>query len=68
MLERHQIFDLMGQLKLAGMRHAYDEVIADGIKRQHRSARPNMSLPILAATPTGTPSPTVAWSVPTRPA
>ena len=35
MLERHQILDLMGELKLAGMRHAYDEVIADGIKRQH---------------------------------
>jgi hypothetical protein len=27
--------DLMGELKLAGMRQAYDEVIADGIKRQH---------------------------------
>ena len=35
MLERHQILDLMGELKLAGMRQAYDEVIADGIKRQH---------------------------------
>jgi hypothetical protein len=34
MLERHQILDLMGELKLAGMRQAYDEVIADGIKRQ----------------------------------
>jgi DNA replication protein DnaC len=35
MLERHQMLDLMGELKLAGTRHAYDEVIADGIKRQH---------------------------------
>ena len=35
MLERHQVLDLMGELKLAGMRHAYDEVIADGIKRQY---------------------------------
>ena len=35
MLERHQIIALMGELKLAGMRHAYDEVIADGIRRQH---------------------------------
>lgn len=34
-MERHEIIDLMVELKLAGMRHAYDEVIADGIKRQH---------------------------------
>ncbi len=33
-MERHDIIALMGELKLAGMRHAYDEVIADGIKRQ----------------------------------
>lgn len=35
MLERHQIMELMDDLKLAGMRHAYDEVIADAIKRQY---------------------------------
>ena len=35
MMERHQILELMGNLKLAGMRHAYDEVIADAIKRQY---------------------------------
>lgn len=35
MMERHQILELMGDLKLAGMRHAYDEVIADAIKRQY---------------------------------
>ena len=35
MLERHQVLELMGELKLAGMRNAYDEVITDGIKRQH---------------------------------
>ena len=35
MMERHQILKLMGDLKLAGMRHAYDEVIADAIKRQY---------------------------------
>ena len=34
-MERHEIIDLMVELKLAGMRHAYDQVIADGIKRQH---------------------------------
>jgi len=27
MMERHEIIDLMAELKLAGMRHAYDEVI-----------------------------------------
>lgn len=35
MMERTQIFDLMGELKLFGMRSAYDEVMAAGIKRQH---------------------------------
>ena len=35
MMERTQIFDLMGELKLFGMRSAYDEVMTTGIKRQH---------------------------------
>jgi DNA replication protein DnaC len=35
MMERHEILGLMAELKLGGMRHAYDEVIADAIKRQH---------------------------------
>ena len=30
---------MMSELKLAGMRHAYDEVIADAVKRQHSSQR-----------------------------
>jgi hypothetical protein len=34
-MERTQIFDLMSALKLFGMRTAYDDVIAAGIKRQH---------------------------------
>jgi hypothetical protein len=34
-MERTQIFDLMGELKLFGMRSAYDDVMAAGIKRQH---------------------------------
>lgn len=35
MMERTEIFDLMGELKLYGMRSAYDEVMAAGVKRQH---------------------------------
>ncbi|WP_281256525.1 IS21-like element helper ATPase IstB [Novosphingobium guangzhouense] len=35
MMERHEIIGLMAELKLAGMRHAYDEVIADALKRRH---------------------------------
>lgn len=31
MMERHEIIGLMAELKLAGMRHAYDEVIADAL-------------------------------------
>jgi DNA replication protein DnaC len=38
-MERHEILDMMGALKLAGMRHAYDEVIADAVKRQHSAQR-----------------------------
>jgi DNA replication protein DnaC len=33
-MERQEILDMMGQLKLIGMRLAYDEVIEDGIRRQ----------------------------------
>jgi DNA replication protein DnaC len=33
-MDRTQIFELMGALKLYGMRAAYDEVMAAGIKRQ----------------------------------
>ena len=33
-MERQEILDMMGQLKLVGMRSAYDEVIEDGIRRQ----------------------------------
>lgn len=34
-MERAQVLDLMTTLKLYGMRSAYDEVIGNGIKRQH---------------------------------
>ena len=34
-MERTQVLDLMGNLKLYGMRSAYDEIMANGIKRQH---------------------------------
>ncbi len=38
-MERTQVLDLMGTLKLYGMRGAYDEVMANGIKRQHEPPR-----------------------------
>ena len=38
-MERTQILDLLGSLKLYGMRSAYDEVMAAGIKRQHEPPR-----------------------------
>ncbi len=34
-MERTDLFDLMGELKLYGMRLAYDEVMSTAIKRQH---------------------------------
>ncbi len=38
-MERQEILDLMGRLQLAGMRAAFDEVIAAGLKRQHPPQR-----------------------------
>jgi DNA replication protein DnaC len=38
-MERQNILDLMGTLKLYGMRAAFDEVLANGVKRQHGVAR-----------------------------
>ena len=34
-MERHQIIEMMRELKLAGMRAAFDEILANGLKRQH---------------------------------
>jgi hypothetical protein len=34
-VERHEILEMMSQLKLAGMRGAYDEIVAEAVKRQH---------------------------------
>ena len=38
-MERTQILDLMSTLKLYGMHSAYDEVMGNGIKRQHEPPR-----------------------------
>jgi DNA replication protein DnaC len=38
-MERTQVLELMASLKLYGMRSAYDEVMASGIKRQHEPQR-----------------------------
>jgi DNA replication protein DnaC len=38
-MERTEILDLMGTLKLYGMRSAYDEIMATAIKRQHEPPR-----------------------------
>jgi IstB-like ATP binding protein len=38
-MERTEIFEMMAALKLYGMRAAYDEVMAVGIKRQHEPPR-----------------------------
>ena len=34
-MERHQVLELMGELKLVGMKAAYDEVLSNALKRQH---------------------------------
>ena len=37
-MERTQLFDLMGELKLYGMKAAFDEIMATAIKRRHEPA------------------------------
>ncbi len=39
MMERSAIMTTMGELKLFGMRAAYDEIIASAVKRQHEPQR-----------------------------
>lgn len=34
-MERTQVLDMMGELKLFGMKAAYDETLATALKRQH---------------------------------
>jgi DNA replication protein DnaC len=34
-MERHEILKMIDELKLAGMRAAFDEVLSNGVKRQH---------------------------------
>ena len=38
-MERSHILDMMGSLKLYGMRSAYDEIMTTAIKRQHEPPR-----------------------------
>ena len=38
-MERTQLFDLMGELKLYGMKAAFDEIMATAVKRQHEPQR-----------------------------
>ena len=38
-MERTQLFDLMGELKLCGMKAAFDEIMATAVKRQHEPQR-----------------------------
>jgi hypothetical protein len=38
-MERTEVFDMMGDLKLYGMRSAYDETLSTAIKRKHEAQR-----------------------------
>ena len=38
-MERSQLFDLMGQLRLYGMKAAFDEIMTTAVKRQHEPQR-----------------------------
>ena len=38
-MERTEVLDMMGDLKLYGMRSAYDETLATALKRKHEPQR-----------------------------
>jgi hypothetical protein len=38
-MDRTKLFDLMGELKLYGMKDAFDEIMATAVKRQHEPQR-----------------------------
>jgi IstB-like ATP binding protein len=38
-MERAEVLDMMGELKLYGMKAAYDETLATALKRQHEPQR-----------------------------
>lgn len=38
-MERTQIFDLMGELRLYGMKAAFDDIMTTAVKRQHEPQR-----------------------------
>ena len=38
-MERHEILDMLGTLQLSGMRATYDEIVPNGVKRQHSFER-----------------------------
>jgi hypothetical protein len=43
-MERTEVLDLMGSLKLYGMRSAYHETLAAALKRQHEPQRSQTSV------------------------
>ena len=45
-MERTQLFDLMGELKLFGMKAAFDEIMATAVKRQHEPQRASLTTAI----------------------
>jgi hypothetical protein len=38
-MERSELFDLMGELQLYGMKAAFDEIMTTAVKRQHEPQR-----------------------------
>jgi hypothetical protein len=38
-MERSEVLEAMGEVKLFGMRGAYDEIVATAVKRQHEPKR-----------------------------
>ena len=43
-MERTEVLGMMSELKLYGMKAAYDETLATALKRQHEPQRPQTSL------------------------
>ena len=57
-MERHEVLAMMTALKLAGMRTADDDILADGLKRRHPVQQIiGTLLPMSDTTVTGRPRP-----------
>ena len=50
-MERHEVLEMMSALKLSGMRSAFDEILANGLKRRAASRASTLATAVPCAAP-----------------